>query len=134
MKRKGGREGKKRVQVLKQKQKRGLLVQYAKLYTTIMWQYVITAGIYKNKVCFSSHKETNMKKPSLGPNIGNSGRSSACDGDDDDEASKEAIASYQAREEEIERRKMEVRKRVESQLSRAEEEAKRLTQVWEVSS
>ncbi|KAL8538802.1 hypothetical protein ACS0TY_000711 [Phlomoides rotata] len=71
-----------------------------------------------------------MKKLSLGPNIGNSGRSSAGD-DEDDEASKEAIASYQAREEEIERRKMEVRRRLESQLNRAEEEAKRLTQVWE---
>ncbi|GFP93059.1 hypothetical protein PHJA_001450200 [Phtheirospermum japonicum] len=42
-----------------------------------------------------------------------------------------ALASYQAREEEIERRKLEVRARVESQLSRAEEEAKHLTQVWE---
>lgn len=72
-----------------------------------------------------------MKK-SLGVSIGSSGRSSAGD-DDDDEASKTAIASYQAREEEIEKKKMEVREKVESQLSRAEEEAKRLTQVWEVS-
>ncbi|KAL0303545.1 UNVERIFIED_CONTAM: hypothetical protein Sradi_6222600 [Sesamum radiatum] len=73
-----------------------------------------------------------MKK-SLAASIGSSGRLSA-DDEDEDEASKMAIASYQAREEEIERRKMEVRERVESQLSRAEEEAKRLTQVWEVSS
>lgn len=73
-------------------------------------------------------QEINMKK-SLGVSIGSSGRSSAGD-DDDDETSKTAIATYQAREEEIERRKMEVRGRVESQLSRAEEEAKRLTQVW----
>ncbi|KAH6811638.1 hypothetical protein C2S51_025400 [Perilla frutescens var. frutescens] len=69
-----------------------------------------------------------MKK-SLGVSIGSSGRSSAPD-DDDDETSKTAIATYQAREEEIERRKMEVRERVESQLTRAEEETKRLTQVW----
>ncbi|KAL0317260.1 UNVERIFIED_CONTAM: hypothetical protein Sangu_2140300 [Sesamum angustifolium] len=70
-----------------------------------------------------------MKK-SLAASIGSSGRLSA-DDEEEDEASKMAIASYQAREEEIERRKMEVRERVESQLSRAEEEAKRLTQVWE---
>ncbi|KAK6136024.1 hypothetical protein DH2020_030234 [Rehmannia glutinosa] len=69
---------------------------------------------------------------SLAASIGSSGRSSAGDIDDEDEASKMAIASYQAREEEIERRKMEVRQRVESQLSRAEEEAKRLTQELEV--
>ncbi|KAI3458875.1 hypothetical protein Pfo_015538 [Paulownia fortunei] len=68
---------------------------------------------------------------SLAASIGSSGRSSAGDVDDEDEASKMAIASYQAREEEIERRKMEMRERVESQLSRAEEEARRLTQVWE---
>lgn len=80
-----------------------------------------------------------MKKSlgvSLGVSIGSSGRSSAGDGggvDDEDETSKTAIASYQAREEEIERRKLEVRGRVESQISRAEEEAKRLTQVWAVS-
>ncbi|XP_011102137.2 uncharacterized protein LOC105180173 [Sesamum indicum] len=47
------------------------------------------------------------------------------------EASKTAIALYQAREEEIERRKMEVRERVESQLTRAEEETRRLAHVWE---
>lgn len=70
-----------------------------------------------------------MKSNSLGAVIGSSGRSSAGD-DDEDETSKMAIA----KEEEIERRKMEVRERVESQLSRAQDEAKRLTQVWEVSS
>ncbi|KAG6414849.1 hypothetical protein SASPL_122223 [Salvia splendens] len=69
-----------------------------------------------------------MKK-SLGVSIGSSGRSSAGDGEED-ETSKTAIASYQARDEEIERRKMEVRERLESQITRAEEEAKRLTQVW----
>lgn len=90
---------------------------------------------YKKKlheILFKS-QEINMKK-SLGVSIGSSGRSSAGDEDVDDETSKTAIASYQAREDEIERRKMEVRERVESQLTRAEEEAKRLTQVWAVSS
>lgn len=51
---------------------------------------------------------------------------------DDEEMSKLAIASFQAREQEIERKKMEVKGRVESQLSRAEEETKRLAQIWEV--
>ncbi|KAL0322164.1 UNVERIFIED_CONTAM: hypothetical protein Scaly_2512800 [Sesamum calycinum] len=46
-----------------------------------------------------------MKK-SLAASIGSSGRLSA-DDEEEDEASKMAIASYQAREEEIERRKME---------------------------
>ncbi|KAI3470590.1 hypothetical protein Pfo_027253 [Paulownia fortunei] len=62
--------------------------------------------------------------------IGSSGRSST-DDNEEYEASKTVIATYQAREEEIERRKMEVRERVESQLNRAEEETRRLAQVWE---
>ncbi|KAL8518160.1 hypothetical protein ACS0TY_009498 [Phlomoides rotata] len=65
--------------------------------------------------------------------MGNGGRAST-DGNDECEATKAALASYQAREEEIERRKMEVRGRVESQLTRAEEETRRLAQVWDVSS
>ncbi|KAL3630093.1 hypothetical protein CASFOL_023077 [Castilleja foliolosa] len=65
------------------------------------------------------------KMKSLGASIGSSGRSSAVD--DEDEASKMALA----REEEIERRKLEVRARVESRLSRAQQEAKRLTHVRE---
>ncbi|CAA3031257.1 Hypothetical predicted protein [Olea europaea subsp. europaea] len=66
--------------------------------------------------------------------IGSSGRSSTDDSninDDHDEVSKLAIASFQAREEEIERKKMEMRMKVESQLTRAEEETKRLAQIWE---
>ncbi|KAL3838219.1 hypothetical protein ACJIZ3_022810 [Penstemon smallii] len=71
---------------------------------------------------------------SLASTIGSSGRSSTAEdviNDHEDEASRLAIASYQAREEEIERKKMEVRERVESQLNRAEVETKRLAQVWE---
>ncbi|CAI9766220.1 unnamed protein product [Fraxinus pennsylvanica] len=66
--------------------------------------------------------------------IGSSGRSSTDDSninDDHEEVSKLAIASFQAREEEIERKKMEMRMKVESQLNRAEEETKRLAQIWE---
>lgn len=64
--------------------------------------------------------------------LGSSGRLSA-DENEDEELSKLAIASFQAREEEIERKKMEVKEKVESQLSRAEEETRRLAHVWEVS-
>ncbi|KAL3649946.1 hypothetical protein CASFOL_006349 [Castilleja foliolosa] len=63
--------------------------------------------------------------------VASSGRSSTTDDNDEHEASQAVIATYQAREEEIERRKMEVRERVESQLNRAEEETRRLAQVWE---
>ncbi|KAK6137969.1 hypothetical protein DH2020_028287 [Rehmannia glutinosa] len=63
--------------------------------------------------------------------LASSGRRSTDDNDDEHDASKTVIAAYQAREEEIERRKMEVRERVESQLNRAEEETRRLAQVWE---
>lgn len=65
--------------------------------------------------------------------LGSSGRSTAEDANDDDEATKMAIATFQAKEEEIERKKMQMKERVESQLNRAEEETKRLAQVWEVS-
>lgn len=64
--------------------------------------------------------------------MGSNGRAST-DDSDECEATKTAISSYLAREEEIERRKMEVKERVESQLNRAEEETRRLAQVWEVS-
>ncbi|KAA8521127.1 hypothetical protein F0562_011720 [Nyssa sinensis] len=43
-----------------------------------------------------------------------------------------AATGITAREGEIERKKMEVREKVEFQLGRAEEETRRLAQVWEV--
>lgn len=46
--------------------------------------------------------------------------------------SRMVIASFQAREEEIEKRKMEVKVKVESQLNRAEQQTKRLAHIWEV--
>ena len=51
---------------------------------------------------------------------------------DHQEISRLAISTFQAREEEIERRKMEVKEKVELQLGRAEEETRRLAQIWEV--
>ncbi|XP_047983266.1 reticulocyte-binding protein homolog 2a-like [Salvia hispanica] len=62
--------------------------------------------------------------------MGSNGRPSTDEGDEC-EATKTAISSYLEREEEIERKKMEVKERVESQLNRAEEETRRLAQVWE---
>ncbi|CAN4114364.1 unnamed protein product [Withania somnifera] len=62
--------------------------------------------------------------------VGSSGTTSDQD-DKDQEMTKLALASFQAREEEIERKKMEVKGKVESQLSRAEEETRRLVRVWE---
>ncbi|KAL6223226.1 PREDICTED: uncharacterized protein LOC101299716 [Fragaria vesca subsp. vesca] len=66
---------------------------------------------------------------SLGGN-GSSGRLSM-EENEDEETSRLAISTFQAREEEIERKKMEVKERVELQLGRAEEETRRLAQIWE---
>jgi len=46
--------------------------------------------------------------------------------DHEEELSKSALSNFRAKEEEIERRKMEVRERVQAQLGRVEEESKRL--------
>ncbi|KGN52204.1 uncharacterized protein LOC101217540 [Cucumis sativus] len=53
------------------------------------------------------------------------------DRNEDETVSKLTVSTLQAREEEIERKKMEVKEKVELQLTRAEEEAKRLAQIWE---
>lgn len=74
-----------------------------------------------------------QKMKSLG-NIGNSGRLSPDQENEGEEISRLAISSMQAREEEIERKKMEVKEKVELQLGRAEEETRRLAQIWEVGS
>lgn len=65
-------------------------------------------------------------------NIGSSGRLSTEESEDED-ISRLAISTFQAKEEEIERRKMAVKEKVELQLGRAEEETKRLAQIWDVS-
>ncbi|XP_044460862.1 uncharacterized protein LOC123192392 [Mangifera indica] len=51
--------------------------------------------------------------------------------ENEEEKSRLVISSLQAREEEIQRKKMEVREKVELQLGRAEEESRRLAQIWE---
>ncbi|KAJ9175421.1 hypothetical protein P3X46_013978 [Hevea brasiliensis] len=64
--------------------------------------------------------------------MGSSARLSMEENEENEEkSSKFNIATFQAREEEVERKKMEVKEKVEVQLGRAEEEAKRLTQIWE---
>ncbi|CAI0407513.1 unnamed protein product [Linum tenue] len=46
--------------------------------------------------------------------------------------SRSALSNFRAKEEEIERKKMEVRERVQAQLGRVEEETKRLAMIREV--
>lgn len=65
-------------------------------------------------------------------NLGSSnGSGLSTDEIEDEEMARMAIATFQAREEEIERKKMEVKERVELQLGRAEEESRRLAHIWE---
>ncbi|KAF9591178.1 hypothetical protein IFM89_002133 [Coptis chinensis] len=51
--------------------------------------------------------------------------------DKDEEISKSALAAFRAREEEIERKKMDVREKVHARLGRVEEETKRLAEIRE---
>ncbi|XP_035839582.1 uncharacterized protein LOC110912603 isoform X2 [Helianthus annuus] len=53
------------------------------------------------------------------------------DENEEEEIARAAFASFQAREEEIEKKKMMVKEKVELKLGRAEEETRRLAQVWE---
>ncbi|GAB2227047.1 hypothetical protein Droror1_Dr00008847 [Drosera rotundifolia] len=50
---------------------------------------------------------------------------------EDEEASRSALKEFRAKEEEIERRRMEVRERVQARLGRVEEESKRLAFIRE---
>ncbi|KAK6228393.1 hypothetical protein SCA6_000733 [Theobroma cacao] len=71
-----------------------------------------------------------QKMKNLG-SMGSSGRSSMEENIEDEEISRLAISTFQSREEEIERKKMEVKEKVEIQLGRAEEETRRLSMIWE---
>lgn len=53
--------------------------------------------------------------------------------DKDDEMSRSAVAMFRAKEEEIEKKKIEVRDKVHAHLGRAEEATKRLAEIREVS-
>ncbi|XP_074311984.1 uncharacterized protein LOC141647614 [Silene latifolia] len=67
------------------------------------------------------------QKSEMASGIADSGSFSFNGGDTtDEELSKSALSTFRAKEEEIERKKMEVRERVQAQLGRVEEETKRL--------
>jgi predicted RNA-binding protein with PIN domain len=51
---------------------------------------------------------------------------------EDEEMSRSALSAFRAKEEEIERKKMEVREKVQAHLGRVEEETKRLATIREV--
>lgn len=51
---------------------------------------------------------------------------------EDEEMSRSALSTFRAKEEEIERKKLEVREKVQAQLGRVEEETKRLAMIREV--
>lgn len=53
--------------------------------------------------------------------------------DENDEMSRSALAAFRSKEEEIERRKTEVKEKVQSQLGRVEEASKRLAEILDVS-
>lgn len=53
--------------------------------------------------------------------------------DCDDELSKSALFAFRAKEEEITKKKMEVKERVQAQLSRVEQETKKLAEIRNVS-
>ncbi|KAG6778072.1 hypothetical protein POTOM_017917 [Populus tomentosa] len=69
-----------------------------------------------------------MKNPGIVSNISESPLSRD---DKDDEMSRSAVAMFRAKEEEIEKRKMEVRDKVHAHLGRAEEATKRLAEIRE---
>lgn len=52
--------------------------------------------------------------------------------DRDEEMTRSALTTFRAKEEEIERRKVEVRDKVQARLGRVEEETKRLAEIREV--
>lgn len=51
---------------------------------------------------------------------------------EDEEMSRSALSTFKAKEEEIEKKKLEVKERVQAQLGRIEEETKRLANIREV--
>lgn len=58
--------------------------------------------------------------------------SPARDERDEEELSRSAFISFRAKEEEIERKKVEVKEKVRTRLGRVEEESKRLAEIIEV--
>lgn len=67
-------------------------------------------------------------------NTGNSYRESPVEEKEDEEMSKSALVTFRVKEEEIERKKLEVREKVQAQMGRVQEETRRLAEIREVSS
>jgi len=51
---------------------------------------------------------------------------------EDEEMTRSALSAFRAKEDEIEKRRMEVRERIQAQLGRVEQETKRLSTIREV--
>lgn len=74
-------------------------------------------------------QKAEQQQPKL-EGLANSGNLSF-NGGDDEELSRSALSTFRAKEEEIERKTMEVRERFQAQLGRVEEESKRLAMIRE---
>lgn len=64
--------------------------------------------------------------------ITNYGSSPLISEERDEEMTRSALAAFRVKEEEIERRKSEVKEKVQAQIGRVEEETKRLAEIREV--
>lgn len=69
--------------------------------------------------------------PTNSGNLSFNGSMASTVGGGDEDLTKSALSNFRAKEEEIEKRKMEVRERVQAQLGRVEEETKRLAMIRE---
>lgn len=76
--------------------------------------------------------QTNIVVQRLTNMSGSNWGSPAKDEREEEELSRSAFISFRAKEEEIERKKVEVKEKVQTQLSRVEEESKRLAEIREV--
>lgn len=82
-------------------------------------------------------KQQSQSQRFKNPSIINAIGSPAKDDDneeEEEEISRSALATFRAKEEEIEKKKLEIRNKVQAQLARVEEATKRLAEIREVSS
>ncbi|KAL5741023.1 hypothetical protein ACOSP7_029892 [Xanthoceras sorbifolium] len=78
----------------------------------------------------SHHQSQNLNQLMVQHNSGNLSFNSNLS-KEDEEMSKSALSTFRAKEEEIEKKKLEVREKVQAQLGRVEEESKRLAFIRE---
>ncbi|KAH7553404.1 hypothetical protein JRO89_XS12G0007900 [Xanthoceras sorbifolium] len=79
----------------------------------------------------SHHQSQNLNQLMVQHNSGNLSFNSNLS-KEDEEMSKSALSTFRAKEEEIEKKKLEVREKVQAQLGRVEEESKRLAFIREI--